>query len=86
MRKEISVKELESTISLMDDIQEPIIVKRKDKQDLVVISLEQYKKELFLAEISSKLEKSEKELEQGKVHSARHTFKELREKYGYESL
>lgn len=83
MEKEITVKEFETMVNSIDVIEEPIIVKRENKQDLVVISLEQYKKELFLAELSSKLEKSEKEYEQGKIHKARVVFKELREKYGY---
>jgi len=83
MQKKITVQELESTVNEMDEIIEPIIVKRNNKQDLVLISLEQYKKELFLTELSSKLEKSKKEYEQGKVHDARTVFKELRAKYGY---
>lgn len=83
MQKKITVQELESTVNEMDEIIEPIIVKRNNKQDLVLISLEQYKKELFLTELSSKLEKSEKEYEQGKVYNARDVFKELRAKYGY---
>ncbi len=83
MKKEITMKEFENTVNSIDVIEEPIIVKRDNKQDLVVISLEQYKKELFLAELSSKLEKSEKEYEQGNVHNARIVFKELRDKYGY---
>ena len=83
MQKKITLQELERAVNNMDEIIEPIIVKRDNKQDLLVISLEQYKKELFLTELSSKLEKSEKEYEQGKVHDARTVFKELREKYGY---
>ena len=66
MRREMTLKEFENTINSVDAIDEPIIVKRENKQDLVVIILEQYRKELFLTELSSKLEQSEKELEQGK--------------------
>lgn len=83
MQREITVKEFENEVNSVDEINEPIIVKRNNKQDLVVISLEQYKKQLFMAELSSKIEKSKKEVEQGKVHSARTVFKELRAKYGY---
>lgn len=83
MQRQILVEELEDVVNEADEITEPIIVKRKNKQDLIVISLEQYKKELFLTELSSKLEKSEKEYEQRKVHNARTVFKELRAKYGY---
>lgn len=78
MQREISVREFENVVSNTDDI-EPMIVKRENKKDLLVISLEQYQKEMFL----NKLEKSKKEYKEGKVHSARTVFKGLREKYGY---
>ncbi|MBQ3408153.1 MAG: hypothetical protein IJH12_02990 [Clostridia bacterium] len=78
MPKEISVRELEDVVNNVDDI-EPMIVKRKNKKDLLVISLEQYEKDVFF----NKLEKSKKQYKEGKVHSARTAFKELREKYGY---
>lgn len=83
MQREITVKEFENEVNSVDEINEPIIVKRDNKKDLIVISLEQYKKELFMAELASRLEKSKKEIEQGKVHNARTVFKELRAKYGY---
>lgn len=79
MQKEITVRELENTVSTIDDIQEPIIVKRDNKKDLVIISLEQYQREIFL----NKLEKSKQQYKEGKVHSARTVFKGLRERYGY---
>lgn len=79
MQREITVREFETTVNEVDNIEEPIIVKRENKKDLVVISLEQYQKEIFL----SKLEKSKKQYKEGKVHSARTVFKGLREKYGY---
>lgn len=78
MQREITVREFEDAVSIVDDI-EPMIIKRENKKDLLVISLEQYQKEMFL----NKLEKSKKEYEEGKVHNAKTVFKELREKYGY---
>ena len=81
MHREITIKELEKAVNDIDEIEEPIIIKRDNKQDLVVISLEQYKKEIFLVELSNKLEESEKQYEAGKVHNAKSVFKELREKY-----
>lgn len=79
MQREITVREFENAVSTVDDIKEPIIVKRDNKKDLVVISLEQYQQQIFL----NKLDKSKKEYENGQVHSARTIFKGLREKYGY---
>ena len=79
LKKEITVREFENIVSTIDDIEEPIIVKRENKKDLIVISLEEYQKAVFL----NKLEKSKKQYKEGKVHSARTVFKGLREKYGY---
>lgn len=79
LKKEITVREFEDIVSTIDDIEEPIIVKRENKKDLIVISLEEYQKAVFL----NKLEKSKKQYKEGKVHSARTVFKGLREKYGY---
>ena len=42
MQREITVRELENTVNMLDEIKEPIIIKRENKEDLVVISLEQY--------------------------------------------
>lgn len=78
MQRKITVKEFENAVSKVDDI-EPMIIKRDNKKDLIVISLEQYEKEIFL----NKLEKSKKQYNEGKVHSARTVFNGLREKYGY---
>lgn len=78
MQREITVQEFEEVVNEVNDI-EPIIVKRENKKDLIVISLEQYQREIFY----SKLEKSKKEYKEGKVHNARTVFKELRKKYGY---
>ena len=79
MQREITVRELENTVNMLDEIKEPIIIKRENKEDLVVISLEQYQRGIFLY----KLEKSKQQYKEGKVHNARTVFKELRKKYGY---
>ena len=78
MQREITIKEFENIVNVTDDI-EPMIIKRDNKKDILVISLEQYQKEVFL----KKLERSKKEYKEGKIHSARTVFKGLREKYGY---
>ena len=77
--KEIAIRDFETTMNDIDDVKEPIVVKRDNKKDLVVISLEEYQKIIF----QNKLEKSKKQYKEGKVHSARTVFKGLREKYGY---
>ncbi len=79
MQREITLKDFEKTVNSVDDI-EPLILKRENKKDLLVISLEQYQKEMFL----NTLEKSKEDYNEGKVYSARTIFKGLREKYGYQ--
>lgn len=83
MKREITVKELEEAVNIIDEIEEPIIVKRENKKDLVVLSLDEYRKKIFLNEVSDKLEESEEQYKIGATHKAREVFKELREKYGY---
>jgi PHD/YefM family antitoxin component YafN of YafNO toxin-antitoxin module len=78
MQREITVREFEDIVNLTDDI-EPMIVKRENKKDLIVISLEQYEKETFF----NKLEESKLQYKTGNVHSAKAVFEELKEKYGY---
>ena len=78
MQREITISEFENVANKTDDI-EPMIIKRENKKDLLVISLEQYQKEMFF----NKLEKSKREYKEGKTHSAREIFRRLREKYGY---
>ena len=46
-QREITVNEFEDTVNAIDTIEEPIIIKRNNKEDLIVISLEQYKKTIF---------------------------------------
>ena len=66
MQKVISINEFEKTVNSIDDIEEPIIIKRENKEDLVVISLAEYKKSLFLTELSSKLAESEEHIKMDK--------------------
>ncbi len=83
MQKETTLAEFTNIVKNIDNVKEPIIIKRTNKKDLVVISMEEYKKYLFLLELNEKLEKSEKDLKDGKTYRAKDIFEELREKYGY---
>ena len=48
MQKEITVREIEETLNQYDNIDEPILVKRENKSDVVIISMEKYKEKLYL--------------------------------------
>ena len=83
MQKEITVKEIESTINQYSNIEEPIIVKRENNNDLVIISIDEYKKKIYLAELDRKLQEGEEDIKNNRASEVREVFKELRQKYGY---
>ena len=83
MQKEITVKEIVDTLEQYTNIEEPIIVKRDNKDDVVILSIEEYRKKIFLAELDKKLDEAEDDIKNNRVHKARDVFKELKEQYGY---
>ena len=84
MQREITVKEIEDVINSYTNIEEPIVVKRENKEDLVIISMEEFKKIKFLNSLDRKLAEGEEDIENGNVYNARDVFKELGEKYGFQ--
>lgn len=83
MQKEITVREIEETLNQYDNIDEPILVKRENKSDVVIISMEKYKEKLLELDVIKHLQKSEEDIKNGKTVSAEKLFKELRTKYEY---
>ena len=82
MQREIAIDELEKTLNEENVIDESIVVKRKNKNDVVIISLDDYKKYLEV-NLFEKLKKAEKQIENGEVTDADVVFSEMREKYEY---
>ncbi len=78
MQRELSVKELEATLEVIDEIKTPIIVKRKNKSDVVIISFEEYKDKILEANIIENLKQSERDIEDGNVESADSMLAELK--------
>ena len=83
MQREITIKEVETTLNEYEDIDEPIVIKRNNKKDVIIISIDEYQKRLYLSELSSKVAKGEDDLKNNRVKDARLVFRRLREKYGY---
>ena len=77
--REITINELQNSIESIEDIKEPIIVRRKGKKDFVIVDLEEYQKSMFF----TKLEESKQDYASGKFKNARDVFKKLEGKYGY---
>ena len=80
---QITTQEVEKTLEKIETIEEPIIVKRKNKEDVIIISLQEYKEKMLKKDIIEKLQKSEEEIKNGKGINADTVFKELRDKYEY---
>ncbi len=80
---QITTQEVEKTLNKYDNIDEPIFVKRKDKADVVILSINEYKEKIQELEIISHLQKSEEDIKNGRTTPAKDFFKELRNEYGY---
>lgn len=80
---QITTREIETTLNKYEDINEPIVVKRDNKTDVVIVSMKEYKEKLQEMDIIKHLKKSEEDIENGNTFSADEVFKELRAEYGY---
>ena len=78
--QQINLKEIETAINQYGKI----VVSKNSKNELVVTSMEEYKKEMLKEEIINALKKSEQEIENGEGIEADEAFEKLRQKYGYE--
>lgn len=86
MRKVITVEEIEKTVKEYSNIEEPIIVKRKNNNDLVILSMDEYKKKIFLNELNKKLEEGEEDLQNKRTYKLRDVINEFRSEYGILNL
>lgn len=59
-----------------------VVVSKNSKNNVVVMSMEEYKKKLLDEEIERKILKSEEDYKNGKVRKAEDVFKEWELKYG----
>lgn len=75
----INMQEVETAINKYGDV----VLTKNSKDNIVVLSVEQYKNKLLNEEIERKLLKAEKQIEEGKTVKATEVFKELEEKYGF---
>lgn len=75
----INMQEVETAMNKYGDI----VLTKNEKNNVIVLSVEQYKEKLLDEEIEKKLLKAEKQIEEGKTVKAADVFKELEEKYGF---
>ena len=81
MQKEITVKDVLKTLT-EDNIDDAIVVKRKDKSDVIMMSIEEFKR-MFEINLVQKLKRAEEQIKNNEVVDADIVFKEMRAKYGY---
>lgn len=79
MQRVTNLRELEAAISLNGEM----VVTKNSRNNVILMSIEEYKKELEKDEIERKLLKAEKQIEEGKTEKATLVFKELEEKYEF---
>ena len=75
----INMQEVETAINKYGDI----VLTKNEKNNVIVLSIEQYKEKLLDEEIEKKLLKAEEQIEESKTVKATDVFKELEEKYGF---
>lgn len=74
-----NLQELEIAVNLNGKV----IVTKNSKNNVVYMSIEEYRKNLEDEELEQKLLKAEEQIEQGKTVKATEVFEELEEKYGF---
>lgn len=77
MQKLTSFNEIQSAVEKYGEI----VVTKNDENDLVFMSMEEYKKQLLEKDIEEHLLKAEDDIKNGRVRDAREVFKEWKEKY-----
>ncbi len=78
MQQLTNIKELETAVNQYGEI----VVRKNKKNNVVVMSMEEYKKKTLDEEIERKILQSEEDYNNGRVRKAEDIFKEWKLKYG----
>ena len=79
MKQVKNLKEIETDINKNGEI----VTEKNNKNNVAVMSIEEYRNNIFNKETVKKLSKSEEEIENGKTRNGAEVIKELRAKYGF---
>ena len=80
----IPIKELKNTAEISDmchKSEEPIYVTKNGYGDMVIMSIELYKEQMFMLEVENKLGEAEKQIQEGDTLEGDASIKAIREKY-----
>ena len=79
MQQVTSIKEIETVINQNGEM----VIGKNNKNNVVVMSMEEYRNNIFDEETVRCLLKSEADIENGRTRKATEVFEELRERYGF---
>ena len=78
MQKLTNLKEIETAVNQYGEV----VISKNNKNNVVVMSMEEYKKKMVDEEIEKKILKSEEDYKHGRVRKSEDVFKEWKIKYG----
>lgn len=76
--QQLNIKAIETAINQYGEI----VISKNNKNDVVIMSMEEYRKKLLDKDIKKHLIKAEDDIKNGRVQDAKGVFKEWKEKYG----
>ena len=79
MKQVTSLQQIETFINKNGEM----VIGKNSKNKVVIMSMEEYRNNIFDSETVKKLLKSEEDIEKGRTRKATEVIKELREKYGF---
>lgn len=79
MQQVTSIKEIETVINKNGEM----IIGKNNKNNVIVMSMDEYRNNIFDEETIKCLLKSEEDIENGRTRKATEVIKELREQYGF---
>ncbi len=79
MQQVTSLQEIETVINQNGEM----VIGKNNKNNVIVMSMEEYRNNIFDNETVKKLLKSEEDIEKGRTRKATEVIKELRAKYGF---
>ncbi len=85
MPRIIPIRDLKNTTAistLCHEVEEPIFVTKNGYGDMVLMSMETYEKNLFLANVYGKLEEAKEDMRNGRYSSVEDAISRIREKHG----
>ena len=79
MQQVTSLKQIEAFINENGEM----VIGKNNKNNVIVMSMEEYRKKIFEEQLEKKLLKAEKQIEEGKTVKASEVFKELEAQYEF---